>query len=82
MAGKGSTYRKVKWQEFGSNYDKIFGRQNYSGTKNQEESTREPQRFEYREGLGTFEWKATDFQKGCVRYAEYIVQYHPPTADF
>lgn len=79
MAGKGDTYRKVKWQEFGNNYDRIFGRQD--GTEDKEEITREPQRLEYREGLGTTEWEAAYFQEGGVRYVEYIVQYHAPTTD-
>ena len=77
MTGKGSTYRKVKWQEFGNNYDKIFGRQD--GTPSKEERSREPERQQHIESYRFVEWKNTDFQKGCVRYAEYSIQYHAPS---
>ena len=77
MAGKGSTYRKVKWQEFGNNYDKIFGRQD--GKANKEERSRKPERKQYIESYRFVDWKPTYFQEGCVRYAEYRVQYHAPT---
>ena len=79
MTGKGSTYRKVKWQEFGNNYDKIFGRQD--GTSSKEERPRESEREQYIESYRPIEWKATHFQEGGMRYAEYSVQYHPPTTD-
>ena len=77
MAGKGSTYRKVKWQEFGNNYDKIFGRQD--GKANKEERSREPVRVEYTESDNPLEGGATYFQKGGMQYAEYSIQYHAPT---
>ena len=57
MAGKGSRYRKVKWQEFGNNYDKIFGRQD--GKENKEERSREPVRIEYTESDNPLEGGAT-----------------------
>ena len=79
MAGKGSRYRKVKWQEFGNNYDKIFGRQD--GTPRKEEGSREPIGIKHIESYRPIEWEATYFQEGCVRYAEYSVQYHAPTTD-
>ena len=79
MAGKGDTYRKVKWQEFGNNYDRIFGRQD--GTESKEERSREPQREQYIESYRPVKWEATHFQEGCVRYAKYSVQYHAPTTD-
>ena len=77
MAGKGSTYRKVKWQEFGNNYDKIFGRQD--GKANKEERSREPVRIEYTESDNPLEGGATYFQEGGMQYAEYSIQYHAPT---
>ena len=79
MTGKGSTYRKVKWQEFGNNYDKIFGRQD--GTPSKEERLRESEREQYIESYRPIEWKATYFQEGGMQYAKYSVQYHPPTTD-
>ena len=79
MAGKGSRYRKVKWQEFGNNYDEIFGRQD--GTPSKEERLREPERNEYIESYRFIEWKPTYFQEGRVRYVKYSIQYHPPTTD-
>jgi len=79
VAGKGDTYRKVKWQEFGNNYDRIFGRQD--GETSKEERPREPEREQYIESYNFVEWKPTYFQEGCVRYAEYSIQYHAPTAD-
>ena len=77
MAGKGDRYRKVKWQEFGNNYDKIFGRQD--GTTSKEERSREPIRIEYTESDNPLEGGATYFQKGGMQYAEYSIQYSPPT---
>ena len=79
VAGKGDTYRKVKWQQFGNNYDRIFGRQD--GTESKEERSREPQREQYIESYRPVKWEATHFQEGCVRYAEYSIQYHAPTTD-
>ena len=76
MAGKGSRYRKVKWQEFGNNYDKIFGRQD--GTKSKEERSREPERKQHIESYNFVKRGNTYFQEGCVRYAEYSIQYHAP----
>ena len=77
MAGKGDRYRKVKWQEFGNNYDKIFGRQD--GTASKEERSREPIRIEYTESDNPLEGGATYFQEGSMQYAEYSIQYSPPT---
>lgn len=77
MAGKGSTYRKVKWQEFGNNYDKIFGSQD--GEANKEEGSRESVGIEYTESNNSLEGGATYFQEGGVQYAEYSIQYHAPT---
>lgn len=77
MAGKGSRYRKVKWQEFGNNYDKIFGRQD--GKEDKEKRPRESIRVEYTESDNPLEGGATYFQKGGMQYAEYSIQYHPPT---
>ena len=79
MAGKGDTYRKVKWQQFGNNYDKIFGRQD--GTESKEERSREPEREQHIESYKFVEFGNTYFQEGCVRYAKYSIQYHPPTTD-
>lgn len=76
MAGKGDTYRKVKWQEFGNNYDRIFGKQD--GTTNKEERSREFIRIEYTESDNPLEGGATYFQEGGMQYAEYSIQYHPP----
>ena len=76
MAGKGSTYRKVKWQEFGNNYDKIFGKQD---AESKEKRSREPERKQYIESYKFVDWKPTYFQEGCVRYAKYRIQYHAPT---
>lgn len=78
MAGKGDTYRKVKWQSFGNNYDRIFGRQN--GTS-KEERSRESEREQHSEGDRSVKCETTSFQEGSMRYAEYIVQYHAPTTD-
>ena len=78
MTGKGDTYRKVKWQHFGNNYDKIFGKQDAESEK---ERPREPERKQYIESYKPVEWRPTYFQEGCVRYAEYSVQYHAPTTD-
>ena len=76
MAGKGDTYRKVKWQEFGNNYDKIFGKQD---AESKDERPREPERKQYIESYRFVDWKPAYFQEGCVRYAKYRVQYHAPT---
>ena len=66
-------YKKIKWQEFGNNHDKIFGVQN--GTKTKEERTRKFKREQHIESYKFVEWKPTDFQEGCMRYAKYNVQY-------
>ena len=78
MTGKGDTYRKVKWREFGTNYDRIFGSIN---AEIEEERVREPQRVEYSQSDRTTERKAANFKEGSMRYAEYRIQYHPPTTD-
>lgn len=77
MTGKGDTYRKVKWQQFGNNYDRIFGRQD--GTTSKEERSREPERKQYIESYRPVEFGNAYFQEGCVRYAEYSIQYYAPT---
>ena len=77
MAGKGSRYRKVKWQEFGNNYDRIFGEQ--SGKASKEERSRESEREQYIESYRFVDWKPTYFQEGGMQYAEYSIQYSPPT---
>ena len=78
MTGKGDTYRKVKWQHFGNNYDRIFGKQNETSKK---ERLREFNRIEYTESNWTFDRNYSDFKEGSVQYAEYSVQYHAPTTD-
>ena len=70
--GKGSRSRVENTRQFYENWEKIFG------TKSKEERSRKPERKQYIESYRFVEWKNTDFQKGCVRYAEYSVQYHAP----
>ena len=77
MASKGSRYRKVKWQEFGNDHDKIFGAQDYESSK--EERLREPERDQYIESYKSIECGTTDFQEGRLRYAEYSIQYNATT---
>ena len=69
---KGSRSRVENTRQFYENWEKIFG------TKSKEERSRKPERKQYIESYRFVEWKNTDFQKGCVRYAEYSVQYHAP----
>ena len=71
--GKGSRSRVENTRQFYENWEKIFG------TKSKEERPREPERKQYIESYRFVEWKNTDFQEGCVRYAKYSVQYHAPT---
>ena len=78
MTGKGSTYRKVKWQQFENNYDRIFGKQNETI---EAPGPRESVRFEYTESDRTTFGGHSYFQEGSVRYSEYNVQYHPPSED-
>ena len=78
MAGKGSKARPIKVERkvFESNWDNIFGRKN---EKIEEERPREFVRLEYSTSYRPTEWDFSDLQKGGVRYAEYSVQYHPPS---
>ena len=75
MTGKGDTYRKVDTQQFHKNWERIFG------TQSKKERPRELVGNEHTESNFSFEWKATNFQEGSVRYAEYSIQYHAPTTD-
>lgn len=70
---KGSKQRPTNTRKFYENWEKIFG------TEDQKERPREPERNEYIESYRFIEWKPTYFQEGCVRYAEYSIQYHAPT---
>lgn len=70
---KGSRSRVENTRKFYDNWEKIFG------TQDQKERPREPEREQYIESYRFVEWKPTYFQEGCVRYAEYSVQYHAPT---
>ena len=70
---KGSRSRVENTRKFYENWEKIFG------TQDQKERPREPERKQYIESYRFVEWKPTYFQEGCVRYAEYSVQYHAPT---
>lgn len=70
---KGSRSRIENTRKFYENWEKIFG------TQDQKERPREPEREQYIESYRFVEWKPTYFQEGCVRYAEYSVQYHAPT---
>ena len=69
---KGSRSRVENTRQFYENWEKIFG------TQNQKERPREPERKQYIESYRFVDWKPTYFQEGCVRYAEYRVQYHAP----
>lgn len=75
MAGKGSNQRPTNKTKFNDNWEKIFG------TESKKERLRESERQQYIESYKFIEWENTYFQEGCVRYAEYSIQYHPPTAD-
>jgi hypothetical protein len=70
---KGSRSRVENTRQFYENWEKIFG------TTSKEERSREPERKQYIESYRPVEWGNTYFQEGCVRYAEYSIQYHPPT---
>ena len=78
MTGKGDKYRKVEWQKFETNYDRIFGKQN---AQIEEEGLREPIRFQYTEGDRFTFGGHSYFQEGSVQYSEYSIQYHPPSED-
>ena len=69
---KGSRSRVENTRKFYENWEKIFG------TEDQKERPREPERKQYIESYRFVEWKPTYFQEGCVRYAEYSIQYHAP----
>ena len=69
---KGSKQRPTNTRKFYENWEKIFG------TEDQKERPREPERKQYIESYRFVEWKPTYFQEGCVRYAEYSIQYHAP----
>ena len=70
---KGSRSRVENTRQFYENWEKIFG------TQDQTERPRKPERKQYIESYRFVDWKPTYFQEGCVRYAEYRVQYHAPT---
>jgi len=72
---KGSRSRVENTRTFYENWEKIFG------TQSKEERLREPERLEYRESDFSVESQATYFQEGGMQYAEYIIQYHPPSED-
>lgn len=70
---KGSKQRPTNTRIFYENWEKIFG------TQSKEERLREPERIEYRESYNFIDRKPTYFQEGGMQYAEYSVQYHPPS---
>ena len=72
---KGSRSRVENTTTFYENWEKIFG------TQSKEERLREPERLEYRESDFSTERQATYFQEGRMQYAEYSIQYHPPSED-
>ena len=72
---KGSKQRPTNTRKFYENWEKIFG------TEDQKERLREPERLEYRESDFSVESQATYFQEGGMQYAEYSIQYHPPSED-
>ena len=72
MAGKGSKQRPTDKNKFDNNWERIFG------TKSKEERPREPERKQHIESYNFVEWGNTYFQEGCVRYAEYSIQYYAP----
>lgn len=72
MVGKGSKQRPTDMNKFSANWEKVFG-------KSKEERSREPERKQHIESYNFVEWENTYFQEGCVRYAEYSIQYHAPT---
>ena len=69
---KGSRSRVSNTRQFYDNWEKIFG------TQDQKERPREPERKQYIESYNFVESGNTYFQEGCVRYAEYSIQYHAP----
>ena len=69
---KGSRSRVENTRQFYENWEKIFG------TTSKEERPREPERKQYIESYNFVEWENTYFQEGCVRYAEYSIQYYAP----
>jgi len=73
---KGSRRRKaeVERKVFEDNWDRIYG-------KVKKEGSRELNRLEYTESDNPLEGGAAYFKEGSMRYAEHIVQYHPPTED-
>lgn len=72
---KGSRSRVENTTTFYENWEKIFG------TQSKEERLRESERLEYRESDFSTERQATYFQEGRMQYAEYSIQYHPPSED-
>ena len=70
---KGSRSRVENTRQFYENWENIFG------TKSKEERSREFIRIEYTESDNPLEGGATYFQEGGMQYAEYSIQYHPPT---
>ncbi len=70
---KGSRSRVENTRQFYENWEHTFG------TKSKEERSRKLNRQQYIESYRFVDWKPTDFQEGCVRYAKYCIQYHAPT---
>ena len=71
---KGSRLRpcEVERKVFEDSWDRIYG-------KSKKERSRESLRIEYTESDNPLEGGATYFQEGGLQYAEYSVQYSPPT---
>jgi len=72
VAGKGSKQRPTDKTKFDHNWERIFGK------TSKKERPRKPERKQYIESYNFVEWENTYFQEGCVRYAEYSIQYHAP----
>ena len=72
VAGKGSKQRPTDKNKFDDNWERIFGK------KSKETRPREPERKQHIESYNFVEWGNTYFQEGCVRYAEYSIQYYAP----
>ena len=72
MTGKGDTYRKVKWREFGTNYDRIFGALMPRLKKKEYENLSESNIRRVIEQLNA---KQLISSEGSMRYAEYRIQY-------
>ena len=71
---KGSRRRRaeVERKVFEDNWNRIYG-------KVKKEGSRELNRLQYTESDNPLEGGATYFQEGGMQYAEYSIQYSPPT---